>query len=174
MKIKLCAYVIAILLLLNLNCSNNKVEPFTCNGNTKESESLKLYEHPNGLLICFPSYLKHTGKITFTQTDLGFTIATEFPGRYPTTITVELRKNQEPPKGDWPEQTYINKQLVHYRIDELGGGSGGTEYELTAWQQFSDSYLVLKLQTQHEFNPDFSLGFKLLASTKLKVTQISK
>lgn len=173
MKMKILACLLVILLPVNLYCSGKEeisVNPFVCNKNSEETEKLKLYEHPNGLLICFPSYLKHTGKIEIVQTDLGFTLTTEFPSRYPTTITIERINSEGSPKGEWPQQAYINKQLTHYRVDNLGGGSGGTEYALNIWQPCAGGYVSLKLGTQHEFNPDFSLAWQLLASTKIKAT----
>jgi hypothetical protein len=56
-----------------------------------------------------------------------------------------------------------------YMIEDMGGGSGGTEYQLTAWKEAGDAWIVVVAIEQTEFGePSFNAGWAVLERSTLE------
>ena len=113
--------------------------------------------HANGLLAAAPEGWE------VQATTSGFVFAEPGDLRSPGAIRLDLVS--EPPDlaglhrrgwGVW------GSERVNYQVREDDGGSGGTEYELTAVRALSGRHLVLTATDQSEGAPGFSAAWATL------------
>lgn len=113
--------------------------------------------HANGLVAAPPQ----GWEVQATASGFVFTEASDL--RSPGAIRLDLVS--EPPDlaslrrrgwGVWGDGQ------VRYRVREGGGGSGGTEYELTAVRALSGYHLVLTAIEQSEVGPGFGAAWATL------------
>ena len=120
--------------------------------------------HPNGLSLDLPASL------SARQVADGF--LTGPPGgedrRSPVQASVHRRTGPVPPPGDWPEARRVGDRLIHYRVQEEAGGSGGPESALSAWTPYPGGFVQVEQVSQAEgpASPDHSLAWKVLAALR--------
>lgn len=83
-------------------------------------------------------------------------------------VTVKFNPGVPSPLGTWRKTRTIGDFDVHYTIQDLdGGGSGGEEYELTAWRRVGNGHALYTQMEQSEMGePDFDLAWNVIAGTK--------
>jgi hypothetical protein len=78
---------------------------------------------------------------------------------------IELRMAEHAPELEAPKRRTLAGMPVDFRIDTLAGGSGGTEYRLTAVRPDGDQFLILTAYDQSERGtPDFADAWAVLES----------
>jgi hypothetical protein len=71
------------------------------------------------------------------------------------------------PAGVWPDQRSVAGRLIRYRIDRSPGGSGGTQFDLTAWEPCALGYVEYRQSDVAEvFEPDFALLLLVIEGTR--------
>jgi hypothetical protein len=124
-----------------------------------KQETLMTLTHPEGLKLRIPAQLQ------VQQLRSGFHISSlaSKVSRIPQALEVTVARSGVP-EGHWPERRISNGREVRFRMDELAGGSGGTEYVLTAWVRYDPGHVLVKQTTQAEWpvKPDFSLAWTVL------------
>lgn len=102
-----------------------------------------------------------------SPTETGFQLDQEGQRRTPIRITIGCADTEPSIKAE-PKERWLSGAKVKYLIEELGGGSGGTEYLLTAVKQAPSGWIVMTQLVQIEFFwPDFSLGWAVLDRSHL-------
>ena len=119
--------------------------------------------HPNGLSISVAAGINHT------ETAHGFQLRPPLSGSMRGISETNIQRTSRRPEGDWPEQRKVNGQTMYYRLEEFHGGSGGEEYELTAWKQIGGSYVLLNVHRQQEGTgrPEFESDWEILAHARV-------
>lgn len=154
---------------MKLTCVMATILSVSCTFSTEPNVMRNTREvvHPNGLSVRLPDSL------TTSETDDGFLIVP--PGdanaysRYPLEINVTLHRGEEQPDGSWAEQRRIESRVVHYRVEENEGGSGGSEYGLYAWESVPGGYIKYQQWAQAEMSrPDFKLAWQVIEGTRIK------
>lgn len=102
-----------------------------------------------------------------TATLSGYQFDEEGQFRTPMRITIGCSAI-EPFLGSPADERWLRGAKVKYFTEELGSGSGGTEYLLTAVKQAPSGWIVMTQLVQIEFFwPDFSLGWAVLDRSHL-------
>jgi hypothetical protein len=128
-----------------------------------ENENTIEVAHPNGLSLRLPE------SVSVEQTFNGFFIIPRKAKELRTPFEIEVSLHaDERPEGEWPEMRQIKGDTVYYRIDRIGGGSGGDIYVLNAWKAYPTGYVLLRHYEQGEdiLTPDFALGWIVISSTR--------
>jgi len=65
----------------------------------------------------------------------------------------------------------MGTRLVRYRIDRTeGGGSGGDQYEMTAWEATAGSYIFYRQGDHAEFGePTFDLFWMIVENARIRI-----
>jgi hypothetical protein len=117
--------------------------------------------HPNGLRTAVPQDYKVAAQIPH-----GFRFDHARQQRLVYTMAV-LRA------AAMPVLTSRGREVVssgrRYMIEDMGGGSGGTEYQLTAWKEAEGGWLVVVAIEQTEFGrPPFDAAWAVLERSMLE------
>jgi hypothetical protein len=126
------------------------------------------YTHPTiGLTLTVPRAWGKVPIIVKEQPD-GFEVRREHT-RTVGPVTVKLVPGVPSPLGYWPDTRTVGGAEVHYIIVDLkGGGSGGEQYQLTAWRRARNGHLLYDQFEQSEMGePDFELAWSVIEGTKL-------
>lgn len=131
--------------------------------NPYANSRMKEVTHPNGLALRLPE------ELTVVRTADGFSIAPP-SSRGMSEMTVSLHLSEQPPPGDWPRQQQIETRRVRYRIDRTeGSGSGGDQYEMTAWEATPGKYTLYRQGDHAEFGePAFDLFWMIVENTRIQ------
>jgi len=124
-------------------------------------ESGTLLEHPNGLRLLRPDGFEER------LTERGFALDEAGNLRTPRRIQVE-RADIAPTFETTDQVTFEDGELLGYTIVDMGGGSGGTEYELRAARSLGSGWVVLTARVQTELSPNFGLAFRVFATADSK------
>lgn len=118
--------------------------------------------HPTGMFLRLPESLEARVKSD------GFHITPRDSSprdtRYPVGATIRFHPNETQPKGEWRRKESIGARVIWYRItDSEVIGSGGTEYEINAWELYPDGYIAYQQRDQKEVGePDFSICWVII------------
>jgi len=120
------------------------------------------FVHPNGLSLTLPEVLDGRSFLV-DRTATGFSVRHAGSYRLVDSLIVDLRPGAGPP-GALPRARTIGGRKIHYAVAESEGtaGSGGPEYELSAWERARAGYIVYAAREQTEWDPDFSLAWTVI------------
>lgn len=81
---------------------------------------------------------------------------------------VELHPGAPAPDGSWPETKRVGERSIRYRIDASEGGSGGTQYDLRAWEPCPGGYLLYRQGdlVEEPGRPNLDLAWMVIAGTR--------
>lgn len=84
--------------------------------------------------------------------------------------SVELPASDRAPAGAFPEEKVLNGRHLHYRIEESEGGSGGTQYDLVAWEKTSVGYLRYRQGdvVEEPAKPRFDVLWRVVEGTRVQ------
>lgn len=117
--------------------------------------------HKTGLALSRPAGFAETAL------DNGFSFSETGDVRSPRTIKVSVADAQ-PVLAQAQERELADATTAIFAVRELGGGSGGTEYELTAAKPSDESWIVAVAIEQSELGaPSFETAWKLLEKSQL-------
>lgn len=141
--------IFAFLVIVFAACNASRAQP----ANTGEMR------HPNGLRSISPK------GFTPERIPEGFEFAEQ--GNLRVVKRIMIVRNSRKPSAP-TDQSNIVSSGRHYVVQNIGGGSGGTEYRLTAWKQALGGWIVLTAYDQVElFEPDFSVAWGVLKQATL-------
>jgi hypothetical protein len=128
------------------------------------ARSPDVHRHRNGLRITIPD------GFAVRETATGFDVREEGAIRTPGEIRISLI---EGPPDDPPfRRRLVGRRLVRYRVQEVGTGSGGGIYQLSASVRFKDSFAVVTALEQREFGrPTFDAAWEIIRSVVLFETR---
>ncbi len=130
-----------------------------CGGETLVTFDKEL-QHENGLSVARPEGFDDQ------KTATGFVFNEVGGRRTPRTISVE--RVDTAPVPDGAKERRVGEATALYTVQELGAGSGGTEYELKAARAAGSAWIVLTEIAQVEGDePDFVLGWAVLERARL-------
>jgi hypothetical protein len=122
------------------------------------SEELR---HPNGLRTAVPGGYKLEAR-----TPDGFRFGLVKPQRL--IDWIEVRRAVSRPVLA-PSGLEVLTRRETYMIEDMGGGSGGTEYQLTAWTETPGGWVLVVAVQQSEFmTPRFDAGWAVLERSVLE------
>ncbi len=149
MKLQGVLVILVILLMsINVGCEN------------KRTQQMQKLTHQTGFTLSVPADIK------YQATSNGYILFP--PGgrelRSPIEIKVTYSK-EAMPAGQFDKTKKIEGDVVHYRMEEVNGGSGGTEYTIQAWKPLSTGYLIYEqlIQMEPPEKPDFELFWKIVS-----------
>ena len=116
--------------------------------------------HPNGLQTAVPEGYKLEA-----QTADGFRFG---PSRQQRLINwIEVRRASAMPVLT-PTGLEVLRTGERYLIEDMGGGSGGTEFQLTTWKEAGGAWIVVVAVEQSEFGrPQFAAGWAVIERSTL-------
>ena len=119
---------------------------------------LEPVRHTNGLTIQRPD------GFDASQSADGFVLKEQGSLRSPRSIEI-LLLDEPPSKVPTSERRVWNTATVPFAVERHSGGSGGDEYELTAWHRLSGKWLVLKGWAQTEgAEPGFTVAWAVYST----------
>lgn len=119
--------------------------------------------HKNGLALSRPAGFAETAL------DNGFSFSETGDLRSPRTIKVSVA-DVRPALAQ--KRELADATTAIFAVRELGGGSGGTEYELTAAKPSGESWIVAVAIEQSELGvPAFEIAWTLLEESRLPARQ---
>jgi hypothetical protein len=123
-----------------------------------------VHRHRNGLQITIPD------GFVVRETATGFDVREERTIRTPREIRITLI---EGPPGNPPfRRRLVGRRLVRYRVQEVGGGSGGALLELSAFVRLGESVVAVTALEQREFGrPTFDAAWEIMRSVVLFETR---
>ena len=132
-----------------------------CFEDTPDAGAMATATHHNGLRIVAPV------RYTITETADGFMFQPNPNGRAVQETVIEVLDT--PPTATGEIQTKrIGVGKAAYTVQALNGGSGGTEYALTAWRPMGKRWIVMKARQQREWGkPGFDEDWQLFETTTL-------
>lgn len=134
---------------------------FAAHANAGEFAAAEELRHECGLQTIRPQGFRAT------MTATGYVFDEEGDMRTPKQITIGC-STDEPALGSTPEERWLAGTKVNYSTEELGGGSGGTEYLLIASKRGPSGWIVMTQHVQIELSqPDFLLGWAVLERSQL-------
>lgn len=122
------------------------------------------HSHPNGLVLELPA------ELSVVTIDDGFWIRpADFEDRRAYDRTrIRLVGRAGLPLGEWPQRRELGDVAYRYRTESVGGGSGGEEWELIAYAEAGDRFILCVHHTQVELaEPDFEPAWRMLAGVRL-------
>lgn len=155
-----------ILTLAAAGCSPSPRAPQAATPFPKENT--REYVHKNGLTVRLPE------NFSVAEEPEGFIVETadgsNKSARYPTSVLVILKKDEKPSAGGYARQKTIGSRTIKYSIDKNeGGGSGGAEYNLSAYESTAKGYFHYSQTVQSEDSePQFNLLWTIVENTSLK------
>lgn len=140
----------------------------TATGCREKPQDMVTHVHPNGIKLSVPATLPLGGApapLTVTPTAAGFYVAlgADIMRRRKTEASVAFNQSAVP-AGAWPFMRDIDGRRIAYRIDQSEGGSGGSHFELRAWEARGGGYLlyVQSDQAGELDGADFSLAWTVI------------
>jgi hypothetical protein len=117
--------------------------------------------HPNGLRVGRPSGFLES------QTAAGYELLESGDVRSPRTIEVELAG--APPTLEVPEDRELpDGGIARFSLREIGAGSAGPEFELSAVKEAGERWIVVTAIAQSESGePDFDPAWRVVDSARL-------
>jgi hypothetical protein len=99
-----------------------------------------------------------------TQSPTGFRLASTTPLRQQVAVEADVDPATAAPTGPWPDLRRFGERAVHYRVDELEAGMGGTEFSLVAWEPCKGGHVVYRQSETVEApaRPSFSLAWMVI------------
>ncbi len=126
---------------------------------------LEQFRHTNGLTIQRPD-----GFDASPSAD-GFVLNEQGSLRSPRSIRIMLL-DEPPSKDPKSERRLWNTTIVPFTVDRHSGGSGGEEYELTAWHPVNGKWLVLEAWAQTEgAEPGFTVAWAVYSAASVDGTK---
>ena len=121
--------------------------------------------HANGLRVDRPPGFAESA------TANGFSLDEKGDIRSPRSMTIELVVH--PPAVRHPEERSLpNGGVAGFAVREVGAGSAGTEYELSASQRIGDRWIALRATAQSEDGqPDFAVAWRVLERARLSAAR---
>lgn len=157
--------LLGFILTLAAGCSRLDTPPTA----TSSKENTREYVHKNGLTIRLPE------NFFARDVDEGFIVEPAADSnksvRYPVQVHVILKKDEKTPGSyAYSRQKAIGSRTIKYSIDKNeGGGSGGAEYNLTAYESTAKGILYYSQTEQSEDSePQFKLCWTVMENTSLK------
>ena len=132
-----------------------------CFENAQDTGAMATATHRNGLrIVASVSY-------TITETADGFELRPATARREVDETVIEVHDRPPAATGDiQTKRTEAGK--VAYTVQALNGGSGGTEYALTAWRPMGERWIVLTAVQQREWGkPGFVEVWNMLETATL-------
>ena len=124
--------------------------------------------HSNGLAIQRPD------GFDVTETADGLDLKEQGALRSPRSVRIMLTA-QAPAVKPRAETRTGSGTTAFYAVDRRSGGSGGDEYEITAWQPANGRWIVLTGQVQTEGGePGFAVAWAVFDSARYRDTKTKK
>lgn len=157
MLIKLL-FVIAV--LLSQSCINTS--------NVVNADDVQV-RHPNGLTLIVPN--DYEAK----QTESGFKVEPKNNKnsglRFLAIIYVNLSKDETIPEPQFIQSKTVGNQEIRYKIEKSESGSGGTEYDLTAYKKIGGKIIQFSQTAQSEhYEPNFAICWKIVEQARFKAS----
>ena len=120
--------------------------------------------HSNGLAVRRPDGFDVTEKAD------GLALKEHGALRSPRSVRVMLM-DEAPATKPRSERRLANGATASYAVERHSGGSGGNEYELTAWQPANGRWVVLKGWVQTEWGePGFAVAWAVFDTARVSGT----
>lgn len=84
---------------------------------------------------------------------------------------IEITETVTPPHIVPSGETVVERSS-HHILETMGGGSGGTEYQLIAWKAAGDRFITVTAIEQTEWGtPDFAAAWAVLKRSSFEATK---
>lgn len=84
---------------------------------------------------------------------------------------IEITETVTPPHVVPSGETVVERSS-HHILEAIGGGSGGTEYQLIAWKAAGDRFITVNAIEQTEWGtPDFAIAWAVLKRSRFEATK---
>lgn len=126
--------------------------------------------HPRGIVLTLPDSitLARRDRLVIEERDSGFAVFAEasMHRRFPIVATVERHRDRDRPAeaASWTDERTIGHRRIAYGVVAAEGGSGGTQYELHAWEPCAGGYLEYEQVEISEWSsaPEFELAWLVI------------
>lgn len=123
--------------------------------------------HSNGLTLKIPA------TYAVRETPDGFVVEpadnANAQTRYPTEVEVARRQASDFTVPADAKEKSVADRTINYIVEEGEGGSGGSEHELTAWENVPDGFVVYQQRQQAEHStPEFEMCWTVIKNSSLK------
>lgn len=160
---KYAAFLLLSAAALAAGCAKTAVLP-------KENarKDMREYVHKNNLSITLPP------EFSAAETNDGFAVEpvgeSNKTVRYPVEAAVALHKGETAPEGSRTRRKSIGNRRINYRVEksEVDSGSGGAEYEFSAYETVDGGYIFYVEREQSEdFEPKFDCVWQIIEHARL-------